>query len=177
MELYKNARIVKFSSDSTSKVSYLGTKAKDLDRMVSYAETRFNKWDQLEGEKREKAHKPEFEVMESGEFTVEVVEDYPCENKRQLEERVEELSREDPCSITHKHHNFIPSDERETFNALAIQRRSREHYEKNREKKCEYQKELGMITRERERKERERKIKEDKDYVKPKLGRPPKKIK
>lgn len=133
MELYKNARIVKFSSDSTSKVSYLGTKAKDLDRMVLYAETRFNKWDQLEGEKREKAHKPEFEVMESGEFTVEVVEDYPCENKRQLEERVEELSREDPCSITHKHHNFIPSDEKDLFEEKKTWLRKKCYYEKNRD--------------------------------------------
>lgn len=177
MERYENAKIVKISSPNTDKVSYFGTVSKDVNFVARHVNARYAKWCLLEGDERQKKHKPEFTIVEAGDAEVEIFSECPCGSKRELDTLVEEASLKDPKSIMHKSENFVSVRDRDLVAAARVQQRGLIRYVNNREKIIDQNMKLWREKQAQKEEEYKKKIENGENVVRRGKGRPRKIIK
>ena len=129
---YKNGKIYSIRSHQTDKI-YIGSTTQSLSKRFSYHKRDYKKY----------ITSPEkypfttsFEIFKFGDAYIELIEEYPCDNKEQLCKKEGELIRNNNC--VNKCVSGRTMDEWRIENKNYIQKYSKEYYEKNKNKIQEY---------------------------------------
>lgn len=120
MRNYKDGKIYKIVSESTDNI-YIGSTTEFLSSVLCNLEYRYNCW---KNGKKQNNLTP-FEILEKGDYTIELVEEYPCENMDEL------IARES---------HWIKKYDGVCINKRHPGRTRKEYYENNKDKFAEIRK-------------------------------------
>ena len=119
---YKNGKIYQILSPNTDKV-YIGSTTQPLHKRFYEHKSRFTKPDH---------YNASCEVIKAGDAKIELIEEYPCENKMELERREGQISRTTQ-NVCNKHHAGQTIEQRLHRRALAeAERRLKPEYKARR---------------------------------------------
>ena len=112
---YKNGKIYQILSPNTDKV-YIGSTTQPLHKRFYEHKSRFTKPDH---------YNASCEVIKAGDAKIELIEEYPCENKMELERREGQISRTTQNVCYNKYHAGQTIEQRLHRRALAEAERRR----------------------------------------------------
>ena len=92
MANYENGKIYKLTAPGTEKV-YIGSTTKNLDTRLCEHRCQYNTW--TEGKKRYSA----FDVLSNDDYKIELIENYACNSRKELEAREGEIIRNTPNCV------------------------------------------------------------------------------
>lgn len=144
---YQNAKIYKLYSDETDMV-YIGSTTKTLKQRLGEHLRGYSAW--LKGNKN---YVSSFEILKYADYYIELIEDYPCETKKELERREGKIiktfenavnkiiagrSKKEYC-IDNKDKIAERNKRYRDNNKDKIAEYQRQHYEDNKDEILEYQ--------------------------------------
>ena len=88
---YQNAKIYKLKCKTTGK-QYIDSTTQPLFKRKSFLKGKYIKWNKT---KNEEKREPYYEIMEGGNYEVELIEEYPCEDISELQDRLLVCSQQD----------------------------------------------------------------------------------
>jgi len=138
---YQEAKIYQIKSEQTDKV-YIGSTTKKLSQRFSTHKRDYKRY--LAGKYD---YVTSFKILEYGDAYIELLEDYPCESKTELEHREAELIRELDCV----NKNIPGRTQKEWYqdNKYKIDEYKKQYYQDNRDKRIEQTKQYTLDNKEK----------------------------
>lgn len=132
---YENGKIYSIRSHQTDKY-YIGSSCNDLCKRLFVHRSKYKKY------LNDKCHYvSSYEIIKYDDHYIEVIEDYPCKSKRELEKREGELQRQYKNDIVNNRNAHRTSEQREEY--------YKQYDKANKEKKLEYQKQYNEANKEK----------------------------
>ena len=128
---YQNSKIYKLTSDQTSLI-YIGSTVKTLNKRLTNHICDYNNY--LNGNKR--CYISSYEILKHGDYKIELIELYPCDNKEELHEREQYYLDYYKDIIVNKIKAYTG-----IYTNLSKSEYKKQHYQLNREKILERKKE------------------------------------
>lgn len=137
---YSNGKIYAIRSPHTEEV-YIGSTVSTLSKRMGQHREKFNLW------KKGKQHYFTcFKLLDLGDAYIELIEEYPCENKNQLERREGQIMRETVNCVNKQIAGQTKREYREV-NKKVIKEYNEEYYQANKEVLSEKHKEYYQANR------------------------------
>ena len=135
---YQNGKIYSIRSYDTDKY-YIGSTCQTLTKRLSKHKSNYRDW-----QNNGKGYMTSFEILKYDDYYIELIEDFPCENKNQLHKREGELIRENKNDCVNL---VIPKrtlKEYKIDNKEKISQDWKKYYEKNKDALIQKQKEYRI---------------------------------
>ena len=147
---YENGKIYSIRSHQTDKY-YIGSSCNDLCKRLYLHRHHYKHY-----LKNKLKYMSSFEIIKYDDHYIEVIEDYPCKSKRELEKREGELQRQYKNDIVNNRNAHRTSEQREEYykqydNEHKEQKaeKQKKNYQDNKEKILEYQKQYKAKNKEK----------------------------
>jgi hypothetical protein len=131
---YANGKIYAVRSPHTE-LYYIGSTTVELSTRMAKHRSKYNLWKKTNNGKHGcRSH----QILELGDAYIELIEDYPCENKKQLERREGQLQRENKSMVVNKQTAGQTEEELKEKKAIADKEYAESHKDKYNEIKRRY---------------------------------------
>jgi hypothetical protein len=142
MNKYKFGKIYRIISPSTDKI-YIGSTTMPLCRRLQYHKTHYKRY--LNGECN---YVSSFEIVKYDDYKIELICDYPCNSRTELERKEGDIQREQTC-----------------INKRIAGRTYKEYYDENNEELLKYQKKYRDNNRDEIKEQRKKYREKNKDEI------------